>query len=45
MDKHYNRRKVILHIMRVSAKARSEKQKYLSHQIFNTFTYVMYVAK
>jgi len=44
MDKHYNRRKLILHIMRVTTKARSEKPKYLPHQIFNTFTDAAYVA-
>jgi hypothetical protein len=45
MDKHYNRRKLILHIIRVTAKARSEKSKYLPHQIFKTFTYALYVAR
>jgi len=45
MDMQYNRRKLILHIMRVTTKARSEKSKYLPHQIFNTFTYTVYVAR
>jgi len=45
MEEHYNRRKLILHIMRVTAKAKSEKPKYLPHQIFNTFTYTVNVAK
>jgi hypothetical protein len=45
MDRNYNRRKLILHIMRVKAKARSEKPKYLPHQIFNTFSYTIYVAR
>jgi len=45
MGMHYNRRKLILHIMRVTAKTRSEKPKYLPHRIFNTFTYTVYMAR